>query len=141
LASVACFTCGRVAPLCPACIQDRLELWGPTAREFGWRWGSGLRVTMDQSGEARPWPAWWSDEAAKVRRYCRRIVLPLAGGHADAPDRADVLLTEFLAFVCGAAAAEAYSTLSVDEARRLVADYDRRHPQWRRLVAERLKAG
>jgi hypothetical protein len=104
---------------------------------FGWRWGAGLRVTLDHRGEAaRPWPVWVSERAANVRRICRGIVAPLANA---VPERRDERLVEQFARICAEAAEEAYSTLTIDEARTVVADHDRRFPEWRRDVAHRIR--
>jgi hypothetical protein len=136
---ISCNACSCVPPLCTECFAELLARWGPTADAFGTRWGAGLRVTLDLRGEApRSWPAWESDAAANVRRICTRIVMPLAH---SLPERRDPALVDTFARRCGAAASAAYSTMTLAEARRHVADFDRRLPSWRADVATRIKAG
>ena len=134
MAIASCYTCSCAPPLCQSCFDTLLEAWSGSARAFGWRWGAGLRVTLDRRGEApRFWPAWESDEAANVRRICARIVAPLANA---VPERRDPRLVEAFARICADAAQEAYSTLSIEEARALVADFDRRLPDWNKRLRE-----
>ncbi len=102
-----------------------------------WEFPAGLRITLDHRGEAsKPWPAWDSDRAANVRRICRRIVEPLA---STAPERRDARLIDAFARICAAAAAEAYAMPTLDEARGLVADFDRRLPDWSQTLDRRLR--
>lgn len=92
-----------------------------------------MRVSFDRRGEVpRSWPAWDSPHAAGVRRVCLRLVAPLANAVAE---RRDARLVEAFAKLCADSAREAYSTLTLDEARLVVADFDRALPGW----AERLR--
>lgn len=136
---ISCTTCSCKPPLCELCFAERLALWGETADAFGTRWGAGLRVTLDVRGQAAPaWPAWESDEAANVRRICSRLVDPLAH---SLPERRDQRLVEAFARRCAAAAQAAYTTMTLDEARQHVRDFDMRLPGWRVAAAARIKGG
>lgn len=96
-----------------------------------------MRITLDQGGTvARSWPEWESDEAANVRRICRRLVEPLANA---VPERRDAELVEAFARLCADAAKEAYATLSLDDARAFVADHDRRFPRWKEQLVRATK--
>jgi hypothetical protein len=132
-----CYTCQGVPPICTECIQELAERWNSSARAFGWRWGARLRVVLDLRGEVnRSWPDYDSDEAANHRRICRKIVEPLAG---SVPERRDVRLVDLFARVCAKAAKEAFLELSFEEARLVVAAWDRRFPTWQRDLIERLR--
>jgi hypothetical protein len=103
-----------------------LKRWSGSAQSFGWRWGAGLRVTLDRRGEAqRFWPAWESPAAANVRKICGRLVAPLAN---TVDDRREPRLVDAFAKLCADAAQEAYSTLTIEDAHAVVADFDRRLP-------------
>ncbi|MBE7449184.1 MAG: hypothetical protein HS111_09890 [Kofleriaceae bacterium] len=133
----SCYTCQGVPPICPECINELSERWNSSARAFGWRWGARLRITMDVRGEAsRSWPAWESEPATDLRRICRKIVEPLASA---VPERRDPRLVEIFARVCASAAREAYLGLTLEEAREVVADWDRRFPTWQRDLIQRLR--
>lgn len=123
-----CNTCDGRPPVCDDCFDARLAAWSDSARKFGWRWGAGLRITLDRRGEVpKQWPGWDSAEAVNVRRICSRLVEPLAH---NVPERRDPRLIAAFAKLCAAAAEEAYGTLTIDEARSLIADFDRRFPGW-----------
>jgi hypothetical protein len=124
-----CYTCEGKPPICDGCFAELLTRWSDSARSFGWRWGAGLRVTLDRRGEApRSWPTWESDDAVNVRRICSRLVGPLANAVAE---RRDPRLVEAFAKLCAESAEEAYRTLSIAEARAVIADFDHRLPGWR----------
>lgn len=133
----SCYTCAGAPPICAECFGEALARWSDSARTFGWRWGAGMRVTLDDRGVVpKSWPEWESDEAVNVRRICTRIVAPFA---SHRPERRDPRLVAAFARVCAEAAREAYSSLTIDEARLLVADFDRRLPSWRSDVARRIR--
>lgn len=64
----------------------------------GDRWGESVHRIVDRP--LRPWPAYDSDAAARIRAIARRKVADLAGG--------DELALDHLARVCAAAAEQAY---------------------------------
>lgn len=130
-----CYACGGNPPVCATCFDELLGRWSANARTFGWRWGAGIRLALDRRGEAhKTWPSWESDAAVNVRKICKRLVAPLAN---SVPERRDPRLVEAFARICASAAEEAYGTLTLEDARLVVADYDQRHPGWR----DRLRAG
>lgn len=130
-----CYGCGGVPPICDECFDMRMTRWSDSARTFGHRWGALLRVALDHHGTvSRAWPAWDTDRAKNVREMCRRMVGPLA--HA-VTERRDERLVEAFAEICAAAAEEAYRDLSLDEARLILADQDRRFPGWRSTLPTR----
>jgi hypothetical protein len=92
---------------------------------------------MDVRGEAnRSWPAWENESARDLRRIRRKIVEPLANA---VPERRDERLIEIFAQVCAASAKDAYLELTLEEARVVVADWDRRFPNWQRDPIDRLR--
>jgi hypothetical protein len=94
-------------------------------------------VVLDTRGQVdRTWPDYDSDAATNLRRICRKIVEPLAG---SVPERRDARLVELFAKVCAAAAKDAFLELSLDEARLVVVDWDRRFPTWQRDLLQRLR--
>lgn len=97
---------------------------------FGHRWGATVLLAVShRDGKPAPWPAWDNDRATRVRETCRAMVAPLAH---SLPERRDDRLVEAFAMICAEAAAEAYATLRIDDARILVDEHDRRFPNWRR---------
>lgn len=86
-------------------------------------------MSFDHRGEVpRSWPAWDSDGAAGVKRICARLVAPLAN---SVPERRDPRLVDAFTRICADAAQDAYITLTLEEARAFVADFDRRFPGWK----------
>ena len=121
-----CYACQGRPPRCGACVQLLIERWRDNARMFGKRWGAGLVVARARANRpADEWPAWGSDRARRVRRACRRIASPLA---STVPERRDPRLVEAFAKICAEAAAEAYTGLSLADARALITAHDRQHP-------------
>lgn len=105
-----------------------LDRWRGSARMFGQRWGAAVLLAVQRRGAtAERWPPWESDRATRLRQTCRMMVSPLAH---SLPERRDSRLVEAFAVICAEAAAEAYATLSVDDARTLIDDHDRRFPNW-----------
>jgi hypothetical protein len=134
----SCYTCNGVPPICPECIQQLSERWASSARAFGWRWGARLRITMDVRGDAdRSWPAWEGESARNLRRICRKIVEPLA---STVPEPRDERIVEIFAHVCAAAGKDAYHELTLEDARMVVTDWDRRFPTWQSDLIQRLRA-
>lgn len=132
-----CYVCNGRPPICDACFDEMRERWRDSARMFGFRWGAGLRISLDHGGQVlKSWPPWESERAMNVRRICRRIVEPLA---STVPDRRDARLVEAFARICASAAEESFTTLALDEARMIVADFDRRFPAWSAAVARRVR--